>query len=101
MAVVTERDEQLLIGGQWVGARSGGRFDVTNPATGEIVGSMPDSDAEDVDDAIDAADAAFPAWRSLPAIERGRVLRRAADLLRERTDEISVVMTAEQGKPLA
>jgi succinate-semialdehyde dehydrogenase / glutarate-semialdehyde dehydrogenase len=100
MAVITGIDEQLLIGGEWVGAESGDRFDVTNPATGEIVGSVPDGSEADVRAAIDAAANALEGWKSLPAIERARILRRAADLIRERKDEIAAVMTAEQGKPL-
>src|SRR5712692_7672861 len=101
MAVITGKDEQLLIGGQWVGAESEERFDVTNPATGEVVGTVPDGSQADVQGAIDAAAGAFEGWKSLPAIERARVLRRSADLVRERRDEIAAVMTAEQGKPLA
>jgi succinate-semialdehyde dehydrogenase/glutarate-semialdehyde dehydrogenase len=101
MAVVTGKDEQLLIGGEWVAAASGERFDVTNPATGEVVGSMPDAGQDDVQAAIDAAARALDGWKSLPAIDRARVLRRSADLIRERKDEIAAVMTAEQGKPLA
>src|SRR5579872_5016869 len=101
MAVVTGKDEQLLIGGEWVAGGSSERFDVTNPATGEVVGSMPEGSQEDVQAAIDAAAAALEGWKSLPAIERARTLRRSADLIRERKDEIAAVMTAEQGKPLA
>jgi succinate-semialdehyde dehydrogenase/glutarate-semialdehyde dehydrogenase len=101
MAVVTSRDEQLLIGGEWVAAGSGERFDVANPATGEVVGSMPDAGQEDVQAAIDAAAEALEGWKSLPAIDRARVLRRSADVIRERREEIAAVMTAEQGKPLA
>jgi succinate-semialdehyde dehydrogenase/glutarate-semialdehyde dehydrogenase len=101
MAVVTGKDEQFLIGGEWVAAASSERFDVTNPATGEVVGSVPDGSEEDVRAAIDAAAAALEGWKSLPAIERARVLRRSADVIRERKDEIAAVMTAEQGKPLA
>jgi succinate-semialdehyde dehydrogenase/glutarate-semialdehyde dehydrogenase len=101
MAVITGRDEQLLIGGRWTAAESGETFDVTNPATGEIVGTMPDGSEADVEAAVDAAAAAVDEWKSLPAIERARVLRRAADLMRERKDDIAAVMTAEQGKPLA
>ena len=101
MAVITGIDEQLLIGGRWVDAESSGRFDVTNPATGETVGTVPDGSEADVRAAIDAAAAALESWKSLAAIERGRVLRRAADLIRERKNEIAAVMTAEQGKPLA
>jgi succinate-semialdehyde dehydrogenase/glutarate-semialdehyde dehydrogenase len=101
MAVVTGKDEQLLIGGEWVGAASGERFDVSNPATGEVVGSVPDGSEEDVQAAVDAAAGALEGWKSLPAIERARVLRRSADVIRERKDQIAAVMTAEQGKPLA
>ena len=82
-------------------AAGGARFDVTDPATGEVVGSAPDAGAEDVQAAIDAASAAFEPWRGLAAIERARILRRSADLIRERTAEIAAVMTAEQGKPLS
>ncbi len=101
MAVITGKDEQLLIGGRWVGAASEERFDVTNPATGEVVGTVPHGGAEDVQAAIDAAAGALEGWKSLPAIERARVLRRSADLIRERKEDIAAVMTAEQGKPLA
>jgi succinate-semialdehyde dehydrogenase/glutarate-semialdehyde dehydrogenase len=101
MAVAAGHDEQLLVGGRWVEAREGERFDVTDPATGEVVGSVPDAGESDVRAAIDAASAAFEAWRSVAAIERARILRRSADLIRERKDEIAAVMTAEQGKPLA
>jgi succinate-semialdehyde dehydrogenase / glutarate-semialdehyde dehydrogenase len=101
MAVITGKDEQLLIGGQWTGSASGDTFDVLNPASGEVVGSVPNGSAADVEAAIDAASAAFEGWRSAPAIERARILRRAADTIRARKDEIAAVMTAEQGKPLA
>jgi len=101
MAIVAGHDEQLLVGGEWVDAGGGKRFDVTNPANGEVVGSVPDAGEEDVRAAIDAASAAFEPWKGLAAIERARILRRSADLIRERKDEIAAVMTAEQGKPLA
>ena len=102
MAVAaTGIDERLLIGGEWVEAAEGGRFDVTDPATGELVGSVPNAGEEDVQAAIDAAAGALEGWKALPAIQRARVLRRAADLIRERRAEIGLVMTSEQGKPLA
>jgi succinate-semialdehyde dehydrogenase/glutarate-semialdehyde dehydrogenase len=101
MAVVAGHDEQLLIGGQWIDAAGSKRFDVTDPATGAVVGSMPDAGEDDVRAAIDAAAAAFEPWSGLAAIERARILRRSADLIRERKNEIGAVMTAEQGKPLA
>ena len=102
MAVVaTGIDERLLIGGEWIDAAGGARFDVTDPATGEIVGSAANADEADVRAAIDAAAAALDGWKARPAIERGRLLRAAAELIRERKAEIAAVMTAEQGKPLA
>jgi succinate-semialdehyde dehydrogenase / glutarate-semialdehyde dehydrogenase len=101
MAVAAGHREQLLLGGRWVEAASGERFEVTDPATGEPVGSVPDAGRADVEAAIDAAAAALEGWRSLAAIERARILRRSAELIRERKDEIGAVMTAEQGKPLA
>jgi len=94
-------DEQLLIGGEWVDGKGQMRFDVTNPATGEVVGTVPDATRDDVVAAIDAAADAFAGWKALAAIERARILRRSADLIRERKGEIAAVMTAEQGKPLA
>src|SRR5262245_47999029 len=99
--VVDVNEEQLLIGGKWADASGGERFDVTNPATGEVVGSVPNGAAEDVSAAIDAASEALPEWAASSALQRGRILRRAADIIRERVDEIGSVMTAEQGKPLA
>jgi succinate-semialdehyde dehydrogenase/glutarate-semialdehyde dehydrogenase len=101
LATTTDIHEQLLIGGEWVSAGSGERFDVANPATGEVVGSVPNGDAADVSAAIDAAAGALDEWKGLPAIQRARILRRSADVIRERVDEIGSVMTAEQGKPLA
>lgn len=101
MAVAAGHEEQLLVAGEWVGSESDARFDITNPATGEVVGSMPDATNIDVTRAIDAAAAALEGWKALAAIERARVLRRAADVIRERKQKIAAVMTSEQGKPLA
>jgi succinate-semialdehyde dehydrogenase / glutarate-semialdehyde dehydrogenase len=100
-AVTAGHAEQILIGGRWLEATDGDRFDVTDPATGDVVGSVPNAAEADVKAAIDAAAGALGGWRSLAAIERGRILRRSADILRERKDETGAVMTAEQGKPLA
>jgi len=91
----------LLIDGAAVDAGAGGRFDVTNPADGSLVGTVPDAGPGDIRSAIDAAHRALPAFRGLPAIERARLLRRTSDLVRQRRDRIAAVMTAEQGKPLA
>ena len=100
-AVATGVEERLLIGGEWVEAGDGRRFDVTDPGTGEVVGSVPDAGESEVDAAIDAAAAALDEWKAQPALNRARILRRAADLIRERRDRIALVMTSEQGKPLA
>ena len=97
----TRRDERLLIGGEWVEASGSGRFDVTNPANGEVVGSTPDATADDVRAAIDAAADALEGWRNTTALVRARLLRKSADVMRERADEIGRLMTLEQGKPLA
>jgi len=101
MATTINLDEHLLIGGSWIDATGGARFDVTDPATGNKVGSMPNGTEADVKAAIDAAAAALPGWRSTPAIQRARILRKAADLMRERATEIATAMTSEQGKALA
>jgi succinate-semialdehyde dehydrogenase/glutarate-semialdehyde dehydrogenase len=97
----TRRDERLLIGGEWVEATGSGRFDVTNPANGEVVGSTPDATADDVRAAINAAAAALEGWRNTTALVRARLLRKSAEVMRERVDEIGQLMTLEQGKPLA
>ena len=101
MATTINLDEHLLIGGFWIDATGGARFDVTDPATGNKVGSMPNGTEADVQAAIDAAAAALPGWRATPAIQRARILRKAADLMRERALEIATAMTSEQGKALA
>jgi succinate-semialdehyde dehydrogenase/glutarate-semialdehyde dehydrogenase len=90
----------LLIGGAWCPAADGATFAVTDPATGALVASVPDATDRDLGAAIDAAADALPAWRATPAIERARILRRAADIVRERGAEIAETMTREQGKPL-
>ncbi len=101
MATTMNLDEHLLIGGSWIDATGGARFDVTDPGSGARVGSVPNGTEADVTAAIDAAAAALPGWRSTPAIQRARILRKAADLMRERADLIATTMTSEQGKPLA
>lgn len=89
------------IGGQWVAADSGGVLPVRNPATGEALASVPDCGAAETGRAIAAAEAALPAWRAQTAAERSSILRRWAALMREHQDDLAVLMTSEQGKPLA
>jgi succinate-semialdehyde dehydrogenase/glutarate-semialdehyde dehydrogenase len=74
---------------------------VRNPATGEVLAEVPRASRQDLDDALAASACAFDVWRRTPAVERAAVLRRAADLLRERAPELASSMTLEQGKTLA
>jgi succinate-semialdehyde dehydrogenase/glutarate-semialdehyde dehydrogenase len=90
----------MFINGEWVDARSGATFAVTNPANGEHLGDVPDGAREDAELAIAAADAAFHDWSMTTAYERADVLMGAWTLMRERADALAHLMTAEQGKPL-
>ena len=92
---------RLHIAGEWRGARSGETLPIMNPATGEEIGRLPKVGTDDLDEALAAADRAFKTWRAVPAFERSKILRKAANLLRERADDIARIMTMEQGKPLA
>jgi len=93
--------EQSFINGEWVSARDGQTFDVTNPADGSLVAKVPQLDVADTKTAIKAADAAWPAWRSKTAKERSAILRRWFNLIVENKDDLAAIMTAEQGTPLA
>ena len=90
----------MFIDGEWVDARSGKTFDITNPATGELLGSAPAGEPEDAVAAIDAAHASFSDWANTTAYERSRLLYRAWQLMTERSEMLAQLMTAEQGKPL-
>jgi aldehyde dehydrogenase (NAD+) len=90
-----------LVGGAWVTARDGATFTSTNPADrDDVLGTFPRSRAADVAAAVEAAGRAYPAWRATPQPMRGQILRRTADLLRERKEDIARVMTREMGKVL-
>lgn len=90
----------MFINGEWVEATGGGTFDVTNPATGEVIGSMPDGGSADALAAIGAAHGAFKDWSNTTAYERSRLLYRAWELMTERAEQLAELMTIEQGKPL-
>jgi len=91
----------MLIDGQWRGRDGRDVRPVTDPATGKVIAELPVATIQDLDDALGGAATAFPAWRDTPAYERYAILRRAADLLRQRAAEIGRATTLEQGKPLA
>ncbi len=92
----------LFIDGEEISVGSGRATEpVFNPATGEVLAELPHATAADLDAALAAADKAFQTWSKTPAIERSVVLRKAAELVRRRTDRIATIMTLEQGKPLA
>ncbi|MCW0182149.1 MAG: NADP-dependent succinate-semialdehyde dehydrogenase [Zavarzinia sp.] len=92
---------QNFIGGEWVNADDGAVVEVNNPATLETLGTVPKAGRAETARAIAAADIAFPAWRRKTAKERALVLRRFADLMMANQDDLALLMTAEQGKPLA
>ncbi len=93
--------QQCYIDGAWVAARDGGQVAVRNPATGNPLGTVPRCSAEDVRGAIDAAARALPAWRAKTAKERSNLLRRWFNLILEHQEDLAILMTSEQGKPLA
>jgi succinate-semialdehyde dehydrogenase/glutarate-semialdehyde dehydrogenase len=90
-----------LIGGAWVDADHGATLEVTNPATGAVIGSVPKMSQAETRRAIEAAQAAGPAWRALTAGARAKVLRRWFELILANQEDLAVLMTSEQGKPLA
>ena len=92
-------DLKLYIDGQWLGADNRKSEDVINPATGKSLGKLPHASKADLDNALAAADKAFPMWSRTSAYDRSNILRKAANLMRERADHIARVQTQEQGKP--
>ncbi|SPO07039.1 related to succinate-semialdehyde dehydrogenase [Cephalotrichum gorgonifer] len=93
--------EKAYINGQWVSSKSGKTFQVRNPATGEVLGSCPESDTSDLSDAIEAASAAFPSWRAQSGRARSRILHKFFDLIFENKVDIGTIITAENGKARA
>ena len=93
--------QQCYINGEWCAADNGATISVTNPASGATIGSIPRMGAAETRRAIEAANAAYPGWRSKTAAERSAVLRRWYELMLANIEDLAVLMTAEQGKPLA
>jgi succinate-semialdehyde dehydrogenase / glutarate-semialdehyde dehydrogenase len=93
--------QQCYINGQWADADSGKTIDVTNPATGEVLGTIPNMGTVETRRAIEAANAAWAGWRKKTAKERANILRKLFNLMMENQEDLAVLMTAEQGKPMA
>jgi len=91
---------KAYINGQWCDANDGARFDVTNPATGDVIVSVPDMGADETRVAIEAADAAWPEWRAKTAKERAAILRKLYFLMMENQEDLAQILTAECGKPI-
>jgi len=92
---------QLYIDGAWCSAASGKTLPVMNPATGKQIGTLAHAETPDLDRALEAARKGFDAWRKISAFERSKIMRKAANLMRDRLDLIATLMTMEQGKTLA
>jgi succinate-semialdehyde dehydrogenase/glutarate-semialdehyde dehydrogenase len=93
--------EQCFVDGAWCDADQGGKLAVTNPASDEVLGTIPNMGAIETRRAIEAAQRAFAPWSALTAKERANILRRWFDLMMANQEDLAVLMTAEQGKPLA
>lgn len=93
--------QRCYINGQWRNADSGKTIAIANPGTHEVIGHVPVMGNAETLAAIDAANAALPAWRALTAKERGQKLRRWFELMLQHSDDLALLMTTEQGKPLA
>ena len=93
-------DTQLFLDGEWRDALAKENLEIINPATEEVIGKVSHARKEDLDIALTAAEKAFNNWKNVSAYERSKILRRAADIVRSKADEIATLMTMEQGKPL-
>ncbi|MFZ0845918.1 MAG: NAD-dependent succinate-semialdehyde dehydrogenase [Pseudolabrys sp.] len=90
---------KLFIDGKWLNGEGRKGEDVINPATGKVLAHLPHASKADLDEALAAAAKGFQVWKNTTAYDRGKIMRKAADLLRERADFVSKVQTQEQGKP--
>lgn len=90
----------MFIAGKWEEAANGGRFEVTNPANGEVIADVADGGRDDAARAIDAASDAFPVWAGATAYDRSRALLKAWQIMMERKEDLALTMTREQGKPI-
>ncbi|BBK31107.1 succinate-semialdehyde dehydrogenase/glutarate-semialdehyde dehydrogenase [Stella humosa] len=93
--------QQCYVDGAWIDADGGGTIEVTNPSSGDRIGTVPKMGATETRRAIEAANAAWPAWRAKTAKERATIMRKWFDLMMANQDDLGTIMTTEQGKPLA
>jgi len=93
--------EEAFIDNQWVKSSTGASFPINNPATGEIIAQVANLGVADAEKAIAAADQALPQWKSLTGKERAGIMRKWFDLILQNKDDLAILMTLEQGKPLA
>jgi succinate-semialdehyde dehydrogenase / glutarate-semialdehyde dehydrogenase len=100
MSAVAVKNRQLYINGKWSDGSSGKKIAVENPATEDTIAEVSAGTKDDIAKAIDSAAAAMPAWMKLTAYDRAKVLKKTADLLRARVDDLAKTMTMEQGKPV-
>jgi len=94
-------DTQLFLNGEWRDSLSKETLEIINPATEEVIGKVSHARKEDLDLALKGAENAFNEWKHVSAYDRSKILRKAADIVRSRADQIATLMTLEQGKPLA
>src|SRR3954468_24144407 len=100
-ATATASLKRMYIDGKWCDADSGRTLGVTNPATEEVLAEVAYGGRAETRRAVEAAARAMPAWMKLTAYDRAKVLKKTADLMRERADVIARTLTMEQGKPVA
>ncbi len=93
-------DTHLFLNGEWREAAAKESLEIINPATEEVIGKVSHARKEDLDIALNAAESAFNSWKHVSAYERSKILRKAADIVRSKADQIATLMTMEQGKPL-
>ena len=101
-AFLKQQPIKMLIGGQWVEAASGKTFDTFNPANGQVLARVAEGDAEDINRAVAAARKAFESgpWPKLTPSQRGRLLWKVAELIEENAEELALLETLDNGKPI-
>ena len=92
---------QMWIGGDWVDAEAGGTFEALSPSTGEVIGTLPEGTRVDAQRAVDSANAAAPGWAAMSAFDRAAAMRRVAEAIDGRRDDLAHTLALDQGKPLA